>query len=148
MSTAVAKNEEHLPLWMEKTLLAVDAQRVFIAEADPFTRKLLARRFAAEGHDVILAENGSIMLDYFLEMPRPAPGSGDVLITDVEMPEMGGFELVDRARAAGWTLPVVFVTGDPSIDVLRGAQDRRAVRCLARPFSLGELVGTIDAVAK
>src|ERR1700690_1089776 len=105
MSTAAAKNEEYLPNWIEKTLLAVDAQRVFIAAGDPFMRKLLARRFEAEGHDVIAAENGRIMLDYFLEMPRPAPGSGDVLITDVEMPEMGGFELVDRARAAGWTLP-------------------------------------------
>jgi CheY-like chemotaxis protein len=114
MSTAAAKNEEHLPNWMERTLLAVNAQRVFIAENDPFMRKLLARRFEAEGHHVIAAENGRIMLDYFLEMPQPAPGSGDVLITDVDMPEMGGFELVDRARDAGWALPVIFITGNPS----------------------------------
>ncbi len=148
MSTAAAKNEEYLPNWIEKTLLAVDAQRVFIAEDDPFMRKLLARRFEAEGHDVIAAENGRIMLDYFLEMPRPAPGSGDVLITDVEMREMGGFELVDRARTAGWTLPVIFMTGNPSSEVLRSSLARRALRCIAKPSSLSELVGTVDGAAK
>lgn len=143
MYTAIANSQQVLPSWIEKTLVAVDTRRVFLAEADPFMRRLLTRRFQAAGHDVIAAENGRSMLEYLHELPRPTGASGDVLVTDVEMPEMGGFELVDRARAAGWSMPVVFLKANPSPEELRSSMERQALRFLTKPLSVGDLLGAV-----
>jgi CheY-like chemotaxis protein len=148
MSFTNLKNGSHAVNWMESTLLAVDSRRVFIAEEDPFMRKMLVRCFEKEGRDVIAAANGRILLEYMKGLPRPGSDSGDVLLTDVEMPEIGGFDLMDELRSQGWTLPVVFMSGYPSFEVMRRAQERNAHCFFMKPFSLQELSKAVDTLGK
>ncbi|WP_246251632.1 response regulator transcription factor [Ancylobacter pratisalsi] len=58
----------------------------------------------------------------------------DCLITDVQMPNMGGLELHEVLRARGAALPVIFMTAFPEEQVRRRAQEVRAVGFLAKPF--------------
>ncbi len=77
-----------------------------VVEDDKGTRKLLRRALEKEGWTVVEAENGRVALD------RLASGSPDLVILDLMMPEMDGFEFLEalRQQAAWREVPVVVVT--------------------------------------
>src|SRR5262245_19516797 len=67
----------------------------------------------------------------------------DLIITDQQMPQLCGFDLLCRMRAAGMNCPVVLVTGSRLLDA-RIAEVFEAV--LFKPFFLYELVVTVQRV--
>lgn len=91
-----------------KILLVDDARAV---------SAMMAARLNAFGHEVCLAENGLIALDKFREF------SPDLVLMDIEMPVMNGFEATSRIRALeatqmwAWT-PIIFLTGSDSTENL------------------------------
>ena len=60
-----------------------------------------------EGHDVTMAENGEIALRIFDD----SPDHFELVITDLIMPQMGGFELAKALRSRRADLPILFVSG-------------------------------------
>jgi PAS domain S-box-containing protein len=80
--------------------------RVLVVEDEPAARELLRRVLEAEGWTVTEAENGRQALE------RVAQQRPDLILLDLMMPEMDGFELMDELRRReGWgTIPVVVVT--------------------------------------
>jgi diguanylate cyclase (GGDEF)-like protein len=91
-----------------KILLVDDARSVSI---------LLASRLNSYGHEVCIAENGQLAYDKFREF---AP---ELVLMDIEMPVMNGFQATDRIRAfeasqpGAWT-PIIFLTGANTTDNL------------------------------
>jgi diguanylate cyclase (GGDEF)-like protein len=83
--------------------------KILLVEDSRAVAAVMSSRLAAFGHDVRLAENGKIALDMFR---REAP---DLVLMDVEMPVMNGFEAASRIRAIeaeqpwAWT-PIIFLT--------------------------------------
>jgi CheY-like chemotaxis protein len=85
---------------------APTAGRALVVEDEPDTRAWLGRRLREEGWTVAEAENGRMAL------ARLADGPADLVLLDLMMPEMDGFEFLDelrRTEAGRWT-PVVVVT--------------------------------------
>ncbi|HEX6012281.1 MAG TPA: response regulator, partial [Geminicoccaceae bacterium] len=82
------------------------AGRALVVEDDPDTRAWLGRRLREEGWSVAEAENGRAAL------ARLAEGPADLVLLDLMMPEMDGFEFLDELRRteAGHRTPVVVVT--------------------------------------
>jgi CheY-like chemotaxis protein len=81
--------------------------RVLLAEDEALIALSLADLLEAEGHDVVVAPDGAEALD-------AARGLGDALgalVTDLNMPRMGGEDLIRALRAERPGLPVVVVTG-------------------------------------
>ena len=81
--------------------------RVLLAEDEALIALSLADLLEAEGHEVVLAPDGAEALE-------AARGLGDalgVLVTDLNMPRMGGEDLIRALRAERPGLPVVVVTG-------------------------------------
>ncbi len=74
------------------------------------------------------------------------PGRFDVIVTNVGMPGMTGWELVERIRATDWTVPVFLITG---WGLLEGEQDRLATlniqRALYKPVRSAELDAALQA---
>jgi diguanylate cyclase (GGDEF)-like protein len=101
-------NPETFGKYRMKVLLADDARSVTI---------LLASRLNSFGHEVCIAANGQIAYDKFREF---AP---DLVLMDIEMPVMNGFEATNRIRAFessqrwAWT-PIIFLTGANTTDNL------------------------------
>jgi len=81
--------------------------KVLIAEDDPGVRKLIAFTLAEAGHEVIEAEDGAAALELaFEECP-------EVILLDVDMPVMNGFEVLRglRGNSSTESTPIVLLTG-------------------------------------
>jgi CheY-like chemotaxis protein len=79
---------------------------VLVVEDDDATRRLMQRALVDVGWDVTEAENGRVALEALEEGPP------DLVVLDLIMPEMDGFEFLDelRSREGGYGIPVLVVT--------------------------------------
>jgi CheY-like chemotaxis protein len=112
---------------------------VVVVDDDASMRALLRLILAASGYEVLEAEDG--VAGRHLVMAS-AP---DLVLCDVHMPRMGGFELLDALKADALTrhVPVVLVTGDEAaaaVAVVRGA-----AACLMKPLAARRLLETASA---
>jgi PAS domain S-box-containing protein len=101
------------PIQSERLLAVLEKYRrhpqpglVLVVEDDPDTRKILRRLLEKEGCQVIAAENGRVALERLAES-RPM-----LILLDIMMPEMDGFQFIDRLRQhKSWRdIPIVVVT--------------------------------------
>ena len=81
--------------------------RVLVAEDEALIALSLADLLEAEGHEVAIAPDGADALD----AARRLGDALDVLVTDLNMPRLGGEDLIRALRAERPGLPVVVVTG-------------------------------------
>ncbi len=81
--------------------------RVLLAEDEALIALSLADLLEAEGHEVVLAPDGADALDAARRMGNAL----GVLVTDLNMPRLGGEDLIRELRAERPGLPVVVVTG-------------------------------------
>jgi len=115
---------------------------VLVVEDDaPIRRGLVdALRFA--GYAVLEAENGARGLEMAL---RTQP---DLLLLDVAMPEMDGFEVLQHVRETHPGLPVIMLTARGSEeDRVRGLR-KGADDYVVKPFSTSELLARVEAVLR
>jgi DNA-binding NtrC family response regulator len=71
----------------------------------------------------------------------------DLVITDYDMPEMNGLELLQFIRTRHGTLPVIMMTGFPETERTDGMMKHRCDAILEKPFTLDRLVGLIGRVS-
>ena len=102
---------------------------------------LLRDELNRDAHHVDVVPNGRDALDIVLGNDPP-----DLLITDGDMPEMGGLELCRRLRAQGASLPVIFITA--SADQLVDALDAGADDFVRKPFEPAELAARVRAALR
>lgn len=116
------------------------APRVLLAEDTAVTRQLLAQILQQGGFEVLAVPDGAQALAALRTQPP------DLLLTDVEMPELGGLELVRRVRADPRTadLPVVLLTslGAPG-DRAAGAEAGADAYLVKGEFSQEALLHTV-----
>lgn len=79
-------------------------RRILLVEDDPLIRKVMSRCLAAEGYEVQTAIDG---LDALTKLHAKLP---DLIITDLNMPRMSGFELLEVLRKRFPQLPCVAMT--------------------------------------
>ncbi|TWT41177.1 Alkaline phosphatase synthesis transcriptional regulatory protein PhoP [Phycisphaerae bacterium RAS1] len=116
--------------------------RIVIAEDQPHIRHVMSLWLRKHGHDVVEACNGAAALDALRGVPA------DLLITDVNMPEMDGIELTRCAFGACATLRRVFVVTSrcDQADILLQLCDPR-VSVLPKPFSPSQLLREVESAA-
>jgi two-component system, OmpR family, response regulator len=115
---------------------------LLVVEDEPFLRKAVAASLRFLGFQVTAAENGTDALR--LARSRPF----DLLILDVMLPGIDGFEIARRLRGGGNQVPVFFLTAKDAQDdkvtgLTLGGDDY-----LTKPFELEELVARIRAVLR
>jgi two-component system cell cycle response regulator CpdR len=113
--------------------------RILLAEDDASMRVYLARALARVGYDVTAVESGDEAL------PLIAPGSHDLLLTDIVMPGIDGIELARRAGEIAPGMRVMFITGFAAV-ALKRPDTPPAARLLSKPFHLRDLVAEVDRV--
>lgn len=117
---------------MKRILVIDDAE--FILES---TTTLL--RF--EGYEVITAENGKVGVEKaFKEKP-------DLILCDISMPELDGYEVLDKIRSNSNTLttPFIFLTAFTEKRNMRIGMEKGADDYLVKPFNREELIAAINS---
>lgn len=113
--------------------------RILVAEDDDITAKILSHRLGREGFEVQRFDNGQAAYEAALEL-NPA-----IVILDVKMPGMDGFEVLERLRKtpAYARVPIIMLTSMGSeADVVRGF-DLGADDYMLKPFSPSELLARV-----
>ena len=119
----------------------VRKQLILVVDDEPPIVRLVRAKLQADGYAVITADRGDAALE-LLEHERP-----DLVILDVMMPEMDGFETLRRIRATS-KLPVIMLTARSSDrDKVRGLESG-ADDYLAKPFNPDELSARVAAVLR
>jgi two-component system OmpR family response regulator len=115
---------------------------LLIVDDEDNLRAMLAAALQHHGFEVTEADNGRTALDL---LGRVVP---DLVVLDVMMPDLDGFEVCRRMRSDGNRTPVVFLTArDDTGDKIRGLT-LGGDDYLQKPFSLDELVARIEAVLR
>ena len=69
----------------------------------------------------------------------------DLILLDIEMPEMNGFEALERLKASNWSdIPVVFLTGTKNAQIEERSVALGAIDIITKPFSPSSLLEQIN----
>ena len=104
--------------------------------------KLMNIRLSKSGFNVFTAENGEAGLAVVQKEEI------DLVIADVMMPVMDGFEFLERLRADGKNIPVIFVTAKESLDDKRTGFNLGADDYMVKPIDHEELLLRVNALLK
>lgn len=116
--------------------------KILLVEDDSTLSFIVQDALTREGFDVVCAPNGEIGLKIFKEV------NPDVIIADVMMPKMDGFEMVRLIRLTAPALPVLFLTARTALDDVVKGFELGANDYLRKPFQILELVVRIKALLK
>ncbi|MEI6901454.1 MAG: response regulator, partial [Bacteroidota bacterium] len=87
--------------YVEKT----DAVKILLVDDEPVEQAVLFQLLKLDGYDVVVASDG---LDALMEIGKQ---NFDLVLSDVEMPNLSGFQLLEFMKSKNITVPVVFLTG-------------------------------------
>ncbi|WP_339291663.1 response regulator transcription factor [Paenibacillus sp. FSL W8-0187] len=116
--------------------------RILIVDDDEKIISMLRRGLAFEGYDVLTASNGAEGLKVILSEDP------DVVILDVMMPQVDGFEALRRLREGGSTTPVLMLTAKDEVENRVKGLDTGADDYLVKPFALEELLARVRALLR
>ncbi|NMO96030.1 response regulator transcription factor [Paenibacillus lemnae] len=116
--------------------------RILIVDDDEKIISMLRRGLAFEGYEVHTASNGAEGLKMILnEEP-------DVVILDVMMPHVDGFEALRRLREGGSRIPVLMLTAKDELENRVKGLDTGADDYLVKPFALEELLARVRVLLR
>lgn len=110
--------------------------RILIVEDDKDLRELLEEVFEDEGYEIISAENGRAALRYVEDEAHPL----DLIVTDVQMPEMKGNELLKLVREKRFETAVIVMTAFGSVEQAVELVKKGAFQYITKPLQTKELL--------
>ena len=116
--------------------------RILIAEDDAVLSDGLTRSLRQSGYSVDCVKDGTAA-DAAL-----ATAQFDLLILDIGLPKLSGFEVLKRLRGRGFALPVLILTALDGVDDRVRGLDLGADDYLAKPFALQELEARVRALTR
>lgn len=121
---------------------AGDGGTVLIAEDDDMVRNLTARILKRAGYSVLEASDGDEAIKLFQENARRV----SVVLLDVVMPHLDGFQAHDRIREVDSHVPILFASGYSAIDTPSNVTLEPGVNLLQKPFDVEVLLAAVSRV--
>ena len=119
---------------------AATSGRVLIVEDEGAVRRFLRSTLERNGFDVTEAEDGATAL----QLASARPDGFDVVVTDINMPEMSGTELARRIAVQLPRVPVLFLSGYPQPSLGAAGDPMPLENFLQKPFGEEEIVGALQ----
>jgi signal transduction histidine kinase/CheY-like chemotaxis protein len=120
------------------------ALRILVAEDNRVNQALCEKLLKRCGHEVIIANNGREAVNHH------ASSQFDVILMDIQMPEMGGFEATERIRKreakSGGHIPIVALTAHAMVGDRERCLANGMDAYLSKPLARDELMRTLEAV--
>lgn len=116
--------------------------KILVIDDNEWIRDTLKQLLAMSGYQVDVADNGVAGLN------KIKSKSYDVVLTDIQMPEVDGIELLKQIKEYDSTLPVVMITGFPTVDTAIQSMRQGASDFLTKPFRYEQVSMVVDKLVK
>ncbi|MFQ5784167.1 MAG: nitrogen regulation protein NR(I) [Alphaproteobacteria bacterium] len=113
---------------------------ILVADDDKSIRTVLSQALARRGHEVRTTGNAATLWQWI------ADGAGDLVITDVIMPDENGLDLLPRIKRLRPELPIVVMSAHTTLLTAVRATERGAYEYLPKPFDLNELISVVKRI--
>lgn len=111
--------------------------RILIIEDEQRISAFLAKGLTAGGHQTIVAEDGHAGLDHALS------GGFDLVVLDIGLPGLDGYQVLDQLRSQGSRVPVIVLTARDSVGDTVNALEGGADDYMPKPFRFAELLARV-----
>jgi chemotaxis protein histidine kinase CheA len=126
-------NASFLELSSDRQILVVDDAALM--------RRRIESSLSPQGYEVATCDDGMDAWQWLQRYGQPA-----LLITDIEMPRMDGFTLIDRCRQAGLDMPILVISSRLAEEWSRETSRLGATDYLTKGFSTSELVNKVSSL--
>ncbi|HWV41044.1 nitrogen regulation protein NR(I) [Pseudorhodoplanes sp.] len=113
------------------------AGNILVADDDAAIRTVLNQALSRAGYEVRSTSNAATLWRWVSQ------GEGDLVITDVVMPDENAFELIPRIKKLRPELPIIVMSAQNTFMTAIRASERGAYEYLPKPFDLKELIGIV-----
>ena len=111
--------------------------RILIVEDEQRIASFIAKGLKADGYTTTTVADGVAGLDYALT------GDFDLVILDINLPRMSGYDVLEQMRASGNILPVIVLTARDSVTDTVSALEGGADDYMSKPFRFAELLARV-----
>lgn len=115
---------------------------ILVCEDEKNIRKLMCEYLSKDGYNVFESENGELALDILNE------NHIDLLITDIMMPKMDGYELSKDLRETGYDLPILMITAKETIDDKKRGFKSGTDDYMVKPIDMDEMLLRVSALLR
>ena len=116
--------------------------KILIVEDDKELRELFGRVLMKQGYDIKETSNGKEALEALHQ------DFYDIVISDIMMPEMDGYELVSTLRKEGNHIPVLMITAKDAFDDMRQGFQSGTDDYMVKPVNVNEMVLRVGALLR
>lgn len=117
-------------------------QKILVIEDEPTLARLLSYNLSQEGYETKVADHGGDGLQTAVQQPF------DLIILDIMLPGMNGFEILSKLRQKGNKTPVIILTArNAEEEVVQGLKFG-ADDYITKPFGVAELLARVSAVLR
>jgi len=116
--------------------------RVLVVDDEPAIRRFLRTSLSAQGFQIEEAAGGEAALEVLRKTPM------DVLVLDLGMPDIDGFEVIRRLRSGGSAIPIIVLSSRTDEKGKVEALDLGADDYVTKPFGIDELLARIRAALR
>ena len=116
-------------------------RQILVVDDAALMRRRIESSLSPQGYEITTCEDG---MEAWLWLQRHNPPA--LLITDIEMPRMDGFTLIDRCRQAGFNMPILVISSRLAEEWSRETSRLGATDYLTKGFSTLELVNKVSSL--
>lgn len=113
--------------------------KLLIVDDELLIRDLLYDFFKSRDYEIAVAESGQVAL------AQMEDSHFDTIILDLKMPDIDGLELAAKIRATDDDVPIIFMTGYPSMETAIEALRKRADDYFIKPFNLKQMNRAVES---
>ncbi|MBF0227320.1 MAG: response regulator [Desulfobacterales bacterium] len=118
--------------------MSLEQSKILVVDDDPFVRDLLGFVLDSEGYAIETAEDG-------MEGLKKYSSDADInlVISDMNMPEMNGLEMLEKIRSDKKNIPFILLSGDDDIAVGNKIFDEIKTFCLIKDENIQDTIGSL-----
>jgi len=116
--------------------------KILVVEDDRMLRRVVCDALRQDGHQVAAASNGREALE------RMEAEHVDLIVSDIMMPEMDGYELTGSLRSAGCALPILMITAKEQYRDMEKGFSAGTDDYMVKPINLSEMLLRIRALLR